>query len=54
MLKIKENNSGEPDFTDSKLNIPVELKAQRETASSRVTLMTKTPNWEPLKPKEIT
>jgi hypothetical protein len=53
LLKIKENNSGEPDFTDSKLNIPVELKAQRETASSRVTLMTKTPNWEPLKPKEI-
>ncbi len=51
LLKIKENNSGEPDFNYK--GLPVELKAQRETASSRVTLMTKTPNWEPLKPKEI-
>jgi hypothetical protein len=53
LLKIKENNSGEPDFEDTNLNILAELKSQRETASSRVTLMTKTPNWEPLKPKEI-
>lgn len=51
LLKIKENNSGEPDFDYQ--GLPVELKAQRETASSRVTLMTKTPRWEPLKPKEI-
>src|SRR3989338_10467774 len=51
LLKIKENNSGEPDFDYN--GLPVELKAQREKASSRVTLMTKTPNWNPLKPKEI-
>lgn len=51
LLKIKENNNGEPDFDYN--GLPVELKAQRETASSRVTLMTKTPNWNPLKPKEI-
>ena len=51
LLKIKENNSGEPDFDYG--GLPVELKAQRQTASSRVTLMTKTPNWNPLKPKEI-
>src|SRR3990167_3930083 len=51
LLKIKENNSGEPDFDYN--GLPVELKSQRETASSRVTLMTKTPNWDPLKPKEI-
>src|SRR3989338_6616306 len=51
LLKIKENNSGEPAFDYN--GLPVELKAQRETASSRVTLMTKTPNWDPLKPKEI-
>ena len=51
LLKIKENNSGEPDFLYNA--VPVELKAQRETASSRITLMTKTPKWEPLKPREI-
>src|SRR3989344_1084714 len=51
LLKIKENNSWEPDFDYN--GLPVELKSQRETASSRVTLMTKTPNWDPLKPKEI-
>jgi len=51
ILKIKENNSGEPDLIYN--NIPVELKSQREKASSKVTLMTKTPNWQPLKPKEI-
>jgi hypothetical protein len=51
LLKIKENNSGEPDFDYG--DLPVELKAQRGTASSRVTLMTKTPKWDPLKPKEI-
>ena len=51
LLKIKENNSGEPDFDYN--GLPVELKAQREKASSRVTLMTKTPQWNPLKPKQI-
>lgn len=51
LLKIKENNSGEPDLIYNR--IPVELKSQRENASSKVTLMTKTPNWQPLKPKEI-
>jgi len=51
LLKIKENNIGEPDFKYNDLLI--ELKSQRETASSRVTLMTKTPHWNPLKPKEI-
>ena len=51
LLKIKENNSGEPDFLYNA--VPVELKAQRETASSRITLMTKTPKWDPLKPEEI-
>mgnify|MGYP001615035162 CR=1 FL=1 len=53
LLKIKENNSGEPDFEDTSLKILAELKSQRETATSRVTLMTKTPNWNPLKPKQI-
>jgi len=51
LLKIKENNSGEPDFVYNE--IPVELKSQREKATSKITLMTKTPNWNPLKPKEI-
>jgi len=51
LLKIKENNSGEPDFKYR--GIPVELKSQREDASSRITLMTKTPNWNPLSPKAI-
>ena len=51
LLMIKENNSGEPDFLYNA--VLVELKAQRETASSRITLMTKTPNWDPLKPREI-
>ncbi|HLD11154.1 MAG TPA: MvaI/BcnI family restriction endonuclease [Candidatus Nanoarchaeia archaeon] len=51
LLKIKENNEGEPDFLYQ--GLPVELKAQRDNASSRVTLMTKTPYWEPLSPKEI-
>jgi len=51
LLKIKENNSGEPDFIYNE--IPAELKSQREKATSRVTLMTKTPHWEPLKPKQI-
>lgn len=50
-LGIKENNEGEPDFIYKEL--PVELKSQRANASSRVTLMTKTPNWDPLKAKEI-
>jgi len=51
LLKIKENNSGEPDLIYN--DIPAELKSQREKATSKVTLMTKTPNWNPLKPKEI-
>lgn len=51
LLKIKENNSGEPDLIYN--GIPAELKSQREKATSKVTLMTKTPNWQPLKPKEI-
>ena len=51
LLNIQENNLGEPDFKYN--GIPVELKSQRESASSRVTLMTKTPKWDPLKPKEI-
>lgn len=48
---IVENNSGEPDLIYKE--IPVELKAQRTSATSRVTLMTKTPRWDPLDPKEI-
>ena len=51
LLKIKENNRGEPDFEYN--GLLVELKTQRENAGSKVTLMTKTPNWNPLKPKEI-
>jgi len=51
LLKIQENNIGEPDFKYN--GLPIELKSQREKASSRVTLMTKTPHWNPLKPKEI-
>ena len=51
LLNIRENNSGEPDFKYK--GLPVELKTQREGSSSRVTLMTKTPHWDPLKPKEI-
>lgn len=50
-LGIKENNEGEPDFAYKGLS--VELKSQRAHASSRVTLMTKTPKWDPLKAKEI-
>jgi hypothetical protein len=50
-LKIKENNIAEPDFKYN--NIPIELKAQRESASSRITLITKVPHWSPLKAKEI-
>ena len=51
LLKIKENNRGDPDFLYN--GIPVELKAQREVTSARVTLITKTPKWEPLNPREI-
>ncbi len=51
LLKIKENNSGEPDLIYN--GVSAELKSQREKATSKVTLMTKTPNWEPLKPREI-
>ena len=41
LLKIKENNSGEPDIDYN--GLPIELKTQREKAISIVTLMTKTP-----------
>ena len=51
LLKIKENNVGEPDFKFNE--IPVELKAQRKYAKSKITLMTKTPYWEPLPAKDI-
>lgn len=51
LLKIKENNLGEPDFKYKEL--PVELKAQRKDASSRVTLFTKVPHWSPLSAREI-
>ncbi len=51
LLKIKENNDGEPDFLYK--GLPVELKAQRDNAGSRVTLMTKTPHWNPLNAKQI-
>ncbi|MFH1802569.1 MAG: MvaI/BcnI family restriction endonuclease [archaeon] len=51
LLKIKENNSGEPDFNYN--GVDVELKSQRESAKSKITLMTKVPNWEPLEPKII-
>ena len=51
LLGIKENNSGLPDFKYK--GLPVELKTQRGQSRARVTLMTKTPNWDPLKPKEI-
>jgi len=51
LLKIKENNIGEPDFTYKGLK--VELKTQRKQASSRVTLSTKSPVWKPLRDREI-
>ncbi|MFH1972650.1 MAG: MvaI/BcnI family restriction endonuclease [archaeon] len=51
MLGIKENNLGEPDLSYN--GIPVELKAQRIDASSRVTLFTKVPHWSPLSAKQI-
>jgi|SRR3989338_3635341 len=51
LLKIKENNEGEPDFLYK--GVPVELKAQRDNADSRITLMTKTPHWIPLNAKQI-
>ena len=51
LLEIKENNLGEPDFQHK--GIPIELKAQRIDASSRVTLFTKVPHWDPLSAREI-
>jgi len=50
-LGIKENNLGDPDFSFN--GIPVELKAHRSGAQSRITLITKTPKWSPLSQKEI-
>ncbi len=38
LLKIKENNDGQPDFTFK--GIPIELKTQREHTSSNITLFT--------------
>lgn len=51
IMGIKENNSGEADFMYN--GIPVELKAQRKHASSNITLITKSPHWDPLSAKEI-
>ena len=51
LLGIKENNLGEPDFTFN--GMPIELKAQRLDATSRVTLFTKVPHWSPMSAKEI-
>ncbi|HLD12491.1 MAG TPA: MvaI/BcnI family restriction endonuclease [Candidatus Nanoarchaeia archaeon] len=51
LMAIKENNSGEADL--KYLGIPVELKAQRKKASSNITLITKSPNWNPLPCKGI-
>lgn len=51
LLGIKENNQGEPDLIYN--GLPVELKGQRASSQSRITLATKTPIWEPLKPKDI-
>ena len=51
ILGIKENNVGEPDFIYNDLK--VELKSQRKKASSRITLSTKSPIWDPLKDREI-
>ena len=42
-MDIEENNLPEGDFKIGEL--PVELKTQRKTASSRVTLSTKEPTW---------
>ncbi len=50
-LGIKENNKGEPDLVYK--GLPVELKSQRKNASSRISLITKTPKWNPLTTKEI-
>lgn len=36
-----------------KINIKVELKAQRKKASYRVTLSTKSPIWDPLRDRDI-
>lgn len=43
VMDITENNLATGDFKIS--NVPVELKAQRKKASSRVTLSTKEPEW---------
>jgi len=46
LLNITENNSGEPDFTYN--GVPFELKSHRSGASSNITLITKTPYWDPV------
>ena len=46
LLNITENNSGEPDFTYN--GVPFELKSHRSGASSNITLITKTPYWDPM------
>jgi hypothetical protein len=51
LLGIPENNKGEPDFIYE--GLPIELKSQRKKASSRITLSTKSPVWNPLRDREI-
>lgn len=50
-MGIAENNRTSADFTYN--GVPVELKAHRKGSSSRVTLFTKTPTWDPLSSWEI-
>lgn len=50
-LGIKENNFICHDLTYN--DEPVELKAQRRNVSSNVTLITKSPYWDPLSAKQI-
>lgn len=50
-LGIPENNFGGGDFIFHG-NV-VELKARRNTSTSRVTLFTKVPNWDPMSTREI-
>jgi hypothetical protein len=50
-LGISENNLICHDLTFK--HEPVELKAQRKQASSNITLITKSPHWDPLPAKEI-
>ena len=51
LLGIIENNSGKPDFTHK--GVPFELKSHRAGASSNITLITKTPYWDPMSQWDI-